>query len=246
MIPAACHADNSDSVTPSTPASTTSFTLFTKLPLELRRMIWRSALPGRIIEVSTRCAGGLHSFEAPPSVPLMAVCQESRKLALEQYELIHLPHVYDRISAPFYFSAELDICLADGSSDLFPDPPGTPTQEHLAFRQSIKTLAFDIILAMALDLRTPAGAISGIADEIAKTPDVQKIILMVMIYPSLNDTELREWMEQRKRCEESLITATRSRWADSRSFPEILRLPYRLRGERSFPAMKKSLLRYVI
>jgi hypothetical protein len=68
------------------------FHLFSRLPPELRRKIWRHALPSpRIMSIDfiQRPRHSIPQFESnhPPPV-LLQVCHESREVALESYELV--------------------------------------------------------------------------------------------------------------------------------------------------------------
>lgn len=74
---------------------TRSFTIFTRLPEQLRYMIWREALPGpRIVHLRRRLLklpdGKTRSFgyESPSTIPMAYVCRESYMVALEEYSQV--------------------------------------------------------------------------------------------------------------------------------------------------------------
>jgi len=99
-----------------------SFTLFPKLPLELRRLIWRYSLPGpRIIYIY--CWAPLcDSFCAMPTA--LHVNREARGVALELYKArFGLSSAPERPPA-IYFNSEIDtIYLGVGNfAQSFPDP----------------------------------------------------------------------------------------------------------------------------
>ncbi|PMD54021.1 uncharacterized protein K444DRAFT_133948 [Hyaloscypha bicolor E] len=78
-----------------------SFTLFPKLAPELRNMIWSSALSMPLV---IELCGSQMIPRAVKPIVLMAVCQESRQMALGFYDLVKLEHSV--VIAPFYFSSE--------------------------------------------------------------------------------------------------------------------------------------------
>ncbi|KAF8863739.1 hypothetical protein BDZ45DRAFT_737945 [Acephala macrosclerotiorum] len=75
----------------STRPNGTTFTVFPKLPIELRTMIWTSSLPGsRTVEINrTRQDDNTApEYRSPAIIPAaLHVCQESRTIAQEHYSL---------------------------------------------------------------------------------------------------------------------------------------------------------------
>jgi hypothetical protein len=79
------------SLSQSRPHNEMTFTLFPKLPLELRRMVWSCALPRlHVVELRSRQV----IPREVESILLMAVCQESRRIALESYKAHQLGTVH--------------------------------------------------------------------------------------------------------------------------------------------------------
>jgi hypothetical protein len=77
-------------------AATPEFRLFSKLPTELRLMIWEQALPGpRLVDVDFHFRNKLFSFGSElmsltstlPHPTLLSVCTESRAVAKNRYKL---------------------------------------------------------------------------------------------------------------------------------------------------------------
>jgi len=91
------------------PELATAFTIFPKLPVELRLKIWKFALPGRRI-VDIRCDKQSVLFEkyrsSTPIPSILHVCSESRTLASKVYELAFRTTPSSR-SIYFNFSADL-------------------------------------------------------------------------------------------------------------------------------------------
>ncbi|KAG4427223.1 hypothetical protein IFR05_017294, partial [Cadophora sp. M221] len=126
------------------------FTLFPKLPPELRAPIWNHALPRRIIKW-TRTSTST-TFSAPQnSTPLFAVCKESRKAAMLYGEYISLSNTNTSSSSStscsqVHFSPPLDSLLFEPlwttllpspSSNTTPDPLDTLPADLLAGVRSI-------------------------------------------------------------------------------------------------------------
>jgi hypothetical protein len=125
-----------------------SFTLFRKLPHELRRLIWSHALSRpRVITIQTRC---FTRSKPAGSLSLMLVCQESRLMCMEHHKLVQLPDSLCQSQlfpsapwVPFYFSATNDICLLDIL--VLHHFSETTDQEQLAFRDSMRCVVLDPI-----------------------------------------------------------------------------------------------------
>ncbi|KAE8451998.1 hypothetical protein EG329_002163 [Mollisiaceae sp. DMI_Dod_QoI] len=88
-----------------------TFTVFRKLPIELRYMIWTMSLPGqRVLEIKR-----LHEeddsapeYRSAARIPTaLHVCRESRKLAQRSYSLSFGPSIED--SGRIYFDKEIDV-----------------------------------------------------------------------------------------------------------------------------------------
>lgn len=74
------------------PADSCRFELFPRMPLEIRRMVWKLSLPGpRVVNVYrwTRSPSKLQfrSNDNLPNPAALSVCRESRSVALERYSL---------------------------------------------------------------------------------------------------------------------------------------------------------------
>ncbi|KAE9370871.1 hypothetical protein N431DRAFT_510325 [Stipitochalara longipes BDJ] len=122
------------------PPRTMFFTLFAKLPPELRCMIWSFALSRpRILHMT---AYGILSMVRPPeSIALMSVNQESRSMSMERYNLINPPPVIVPVVAtPFYFSTANDVCVITIGA-LHNSWCGTFDETHMALRDSVRVLA---------------------------------------------------------------------------------------------------------
>ena len=91
-----------------------TFTLFPRLPVELRIAIFQYALPTRILTVRTIPAPCAHPFGRPafasidPPPALLSVNRESREEALKTYVILHDPY-----SPRFYFNSERDTIFFD-------------------------------------------------------------------------------------------------------------------------------------
>lgn len=89
-----------------------SFTLFPKLPVELRLMVWELALPGpRVITIQARrvssAARGLPHLTADYSIPaIFHTSQESREAVLRKYEFA-FPR--NHLINSFYFDFSRDV-----------------------------------------------------------------------------------------------------------------------------------------
>ncbi len=102
------------------PQLLTEFTLFPKIPREIRDVIWAKSIPGfHIVEVyvvkrEPRESEGLYEVRALYKVPVMLqVCQGSRRVALKLYTKILENQFGERL---VYFNAALDILhLRDGN-----------------------------------------------------------------------------------------------------------------------------------
>jgi len=232
----------------------TSFTLFPKLPFELREMIWSSALSTRrIIELA-------HHQDSRPrkvaqSITLMSVCQESRMLALELYHVAALP---SPDSSTFYFSAKNDICLLDELPTLGPwgwhikvwnaIPNTIPDEQHNRwdeFRSSVMVLALDPLLPYPfVDFSDPIygwkadiiGRVESLAYELSKFWGLRELIFFKRegVEEHIEDMWLY-LMELLMTPAEMLPT-----------FPKITHLSYECgEGESAFSAMKRSLSVYM-
>lgn len=97
------------------PGPLTTFPLFRKLPLEIRRMIWKHSLPGeRFLEFASDFEPGdlpiSFLYCKNKEIPHMSACHESRAVALEEYVAFR-PNVTG--CPPMYVSPKLDIfCFA--------------------------------------------------------------------------------------------------------------------------------------
>lgn len=86
------------------------FTLFPKLPPELRVMIWRFALPSpRLLTFEVRIGlnntRSLHTAHDFKPFPVLQASSESRWVALKAFDLINLP----TLRYPFYYAPTRDI-----------------------------------------------------------------------------------------------------------------------------------------
>jgi len=102
---------NSESLQPDT------FTLFLRLPRELRFLIWELALPkGRMLSLHKRqCRPEEGSspvrFVMPqPELPLLRTCHESRITVLKVYQ----ERQFQQLGQPFYYDLKTDAILFNG------------------------------------------------------------------------------------------------------------------------------------
>ncbi|PMD46701.1 hypothetical protein L207DRAFT_507599 [Hyaloscypha variabilis F] len=118
-----------------------TFTVFPKLPLELRRMIWSFALSKPRI-LCMRTFGHETWVRAPRRITLMSVNRESRSISMERHNLIRMPPPIDYLatSDPFYFSPVNDVCIMTARS-LIKGWSATSNQTHMALRDSVRVLA---------------------------------------------------------------------------------------------------------
>jgi len=90
--------------------SDATFTLFPKLPVELRRIIWRHSLPGtRVVAVFCDAYDQAPSFRSTTPVPtILHVSSEARMVALRYYELRFAVSTTPALPARTYFDSEID------------------------------------------------------------------------------------------------------------------------------------------
>jgi hypothetical protein len=91
-----------------------TFHPFTRLPAELRLVVWQYSLPTRILTVRTLPTPSPHPWGRPafatlePQPALLSVCRESRTVALRVYALIKDPY-----GPRFYFNSDRDTLFFD-------------------------------------------------------------------------------------------------------------------------------------
>jgi hypothetical protein len=159
-----------------------SFTLFPKLVPELRNMIWSSALS--IPFVIELWVSQMFPRAVEP-IALMAVCQESRQMALEFYDLVKLePSI---AMAPFYFSGENGICLLRDHLplNLTLQTPRFGDKSHPwnGFRWRVTTLAVDPLFFETHQEKHRSNfprmsQARKLANDIAMFPNVKEVIIL--------------------------------------------------------------------
>ena len=70
-----------------TVATTPRFPLFSKLPIEIRLLIWELTIEPRIVEMKTYDQMDIYPKNSYPEVPALSVCRESRSTVIKAYPL---------------------------------------------------------------------------------------------------------------------------------------------------------------
>ncbi|KAH6724299.1 hypothetical protein BKA61DRAFT_588202 [Leptodontidium sp. MPI-SDFR-AT-0119] len=122
-----------------------TFTLFPKLPSELRLEVWKFALPGsRVVEVLYNASNGRSCYSSCPPPIHLSVSYEARQVALERYKLSFATLMSPPI---IYFDMEIDqIYIGAGNFLIAGEPAHAPTvffNDLLKDRSSIKHLIID-------------------------------------------------------------------------------------------------------
>jgi hypothetical protein len=235
-------------------SSTTSFTLFPKLPFELREMILTSALSvSRIIELARH--QGSRPHKPADHIALMSVCHESRMLSLTLYHLASLP---SPDSSTFCFSPKNDICLLDNLPTLglwdwhvklWNAIPNTiPNEQHNRwdeFRSSVMVLALDPLLPYpSIDFSDRVygweadiiGRVASLAYELSKFGGLRELIFFKRKGGEEHIEDM--WLYLK----ELLVTPAEM----LPTFPKITYLSYECGEEESaFSAMKRALSVYM-
>lgn len=173
------------------------FTLFRKLPLEIRRKIWRNSTEGRIVTVKDASTWAtvngaqewVYRVRAVYTLPaILSVCRESRNEAKKMYHWTfghRLPH-------PIPFSFCIDTLLIDGPDgactfNTFVDPPEVKDQ----------FLAHQELMLMHANLQTLI--VAGDDMYLYTSEDVAgfyNLRLLVLPWKTAgNDNQLRAWMQ---------------------------------------------------
>ncbi|KAG4428165.1 hypothetical protein IFR05_016355 [Cadophora sp. M221] len=173
------------------------FTLFRKLPLEIRRKIWRHSTEGRIVTIEDASTWvtingareWVYRVKAVYNLPsILSTCRESRNEAKKMYHWTfghRLPH-------PIPFSFCIDTLLIDGPDgactfNTFVDPPEVKD----------KFLAHHELLLMHANLQTLI--IAGDDMYLYTSEDVAGFYnLRLLVLPwktDDNDNQLRAWMQ---------------------------------------------------
>ncbi|KAG4422835.1 hypothetical protein IFR04_004057 [Cadophora malorum] len=173
------------------------FTLFRKLPLEIRRKIWRNSTEGRIVTIKDASTWAtvngaqewVYRVRAVYTLPaILSVCRESRNEAKKMYHWTfghRLPH-------PIPFSFCIDTLLIDGPDgactfNTFVDPPDVKDQ----------FLAHQELILMHANLQTLI--VAGNDMYLYTSEDVAgfyNLRLLVLPWKTAgNDNQLRAWMQ---------------------------------------------------
>jgi hypothetical protein len=213
-----------------------SFTLFPKLAPELRNMIWSSALSTPfVIEFSVY----FEELRAVEPVVLMAVCQESRQMALKFYDLVKLdPSI---ATAPFYFSGENGICLLRDVYPMRSDlDPKDGDKSWNSFREQVTTLAVDPYKSEKAwsDFWGRLQA-QGLAYDISEFPSVKEVILLRRVNFEGQVAKMVGYMKGAIDVGPEFHRNGKSSW----SLPHITYLDYDYnKGDDPWLAMRKALL----
>jgi hypothetical protein len=107
-----------------------SFAFFPKLPPEIRRMIWTFARPApRVLKMFEKKEGAGEVVYSTAKVPaLLHVCQESRQIAKEWYELSFPRRSYEPESSRTYFDSSSDFVYVPEESG---EDKGNPTHSNI-------------------------------------------------------------------------------------------------------------------
>ncbi|TGO83149.1 hypothetical protein BPOR_0695g00060 [Botrytis porri] len=147
-----------------------SFTCFPRLPLELQRKIWEiAAVPQpRVIQIETICErdaeGKIHPNDdddddaddelihwSPTQcspTPLLAICRESRSIAMKHYKYSSFLH------RPLFYHPDSDILWVRGNplfQSITNDPPSETTLEVLFWQRRYTELRPYLFRSVALD-----------------------------------------------------------------------------------------------
>lgn len=137
------------STSPAVPVTTDrTFTLFPKLPIELRLIVWEMALPGpRILKSSlTRTTSGDTCWDLRPSEKspaLLFTCQESRAVAEKSYKPVSLR--WPKITVQ-HVNPSTDIIFVVGELNFYDPWPRIAQQIPDLTRIAISEVTFDIFI----------------------------------------------------------------------------------------------------
>ena len=190
------------------------------------------------------------SPRAVEPIALMAVCQESRQMALEFYDLVKLDPSF--ATAPFYFSGENGLCLLrdDRPWNSAPPPPSFGDKSHPwnGFREQVTTLAADPIFFRAhlekqlsdlLDMRQAR----KLACAIVVFPSVKEVILMRRVNFEERVAKMVGYLEGAVGAGREFSCPGMSSW----SLPHITYLDYDYnKGENAWLAMRKAILAHTV
>ena len=157
-----------------TQSSTTLFTLFPKLPPEIRKMIWTfaSCHPQIIKRLVNRYSRSRLPFRlVGNSVSLLSACRDSCRAALEVHPFISM----NPISKPFYVSSRKTILLLDSiawSSSL----PSALYVDN--WQQFVTVLAVDPFFRCPQDIIKTSSHSIALLEETKVFENLQEIILL--------------------------------------------------------------------
>jgi hypothetical protein len=220
-----------------------SFILFPKLAPELRNMIWSSALSMPLV---IELCGSQMIPRAVKPIVLMAVCQESRQIALEFYDLVKLePSV---VIAPFYFSGENGICLLRDHRqwNLALQAPRFDDKSHPwnGFRFRVTTLAIDPLLFDIHQETYWPDLLDGwqarkLACAIAVHPSAKEVIVLRRVNFEGRVAKMVGYLKEVAEAGRELPCPGMSSW----SLPHLTYLDYDYNeGEDAWLAMRKAIL----
>jgi hypothetical protein len=143
-------------------APITEFTLFSKVPIELKFKIWGMSMEGRVIEVIyDENLDFYYSLAANPTA--LRVCKESRQQALLSYKVLRLKDIYggprkNKVHFKTYINLKVDtVYLSQAHSEGFMGKRG-PDDELPYMGANVHSLlmALSTIPRVASDLRSIA------------------------------------------------------------------------------------------
>jgi len=230
-----------------------TFTLFPRLPPEVRRIIWSCTLSHtHIIELQTDDM----IPRVTETVTIMAVCHEAREIALKLYHLVTLGPTIK--ASPFYFSSQASICLLrdENSPWLIVSPHFSDHKPHSwnTFRSQVTVLAVDPLLYYSPDPNLGSatgwravarGPAFKITTAISVLPGLKKVIVLRRAGFKKHSIEmvsrLREWIEDDYKLgrDEPWPYPASSSW----KAPAIEYLDYKYKnGEDPWKATRQALL----
>ena len=183
-----------------------SFTLFHKLPYELRRKIWSHALSRPQVIAIQNYARFIRPKPAD-SIGLMSVCRESRLIFMEHYKLVEVPRTLSQprifpsaLPILFYFSATNDICLLE--TLVLYHFSETTDQAELTFRDSIRVVVLDPLqwYPRHVSQSHMRNLAKNIVCAIAKYTNLERLVLLrEQGYENMMETLMQELVSDRAR-----------------------------------------------
>lgn len=185
-----------------------TFTIFPELPLELRLLIWKSALPGpRVVEIFDTewdiFAPAIAKSSMSPLLPLLRTCRDSHRVVCEEYRKIYADSFRLRgmeAESAFYVNHETDAIFfrtrfrSIGLILNFSD-----TAEKLA----IKTI---ILMLEPLAMKIFEDGLNGLPRNLSELENLREVVLAARVPASTFDPKRKAVLDYRKISRENPYT----------------------------------------